>query len=83
MALLQVLGQCGPLVGTRLYPASQAPGFVKGSWTCAASMAVVAALVGLQRWRLKKENRRREKEEVGEVARGDRARRRKGFRFIL
>ncbi|ERF68332.1 hypothetical protein EPUS_02788 [Endocarpon pusillum Z07020] len=30
LAILNVVGQCGPLVGTRLYPESDAPFFVRG-----------------------------------------------------
>jgi MFS family permease len=47
--VMQVLGQCGPLVGTRLYPAGEAPYFVRGMATCALAMGVVAGLaVGLR-----------------------------------
>ncbi|EPE28238.1 MFS general substrate transporter [Glarea lozoyensis ATCC 20868] len=37
-AILQVIGQCGPLVGTRLYPDEEAPYYVKGMGVCALSM---------------------------------------------
>lgn len=77
MTMLQMLGQCGPLVGTRLYPDNEGPGFVKGSAVCAGCMCVVGGLVALQRWRLVKENRRREREN----RMGVEGRRR--FRFIL
>ena len=32
---LNLIGQCGPLLGTRVYPATQKPYYKKGMWTCA------------------------------------------------
>ncbi|KAK8010522.1 hypothetical protein PG990_009487 [Apiospora arundinis] len=43
-ALMQVVGQCGPLVGTRLYPKGDEPFFEPGMWTCAGAMAGVALI---------------------------------------
>ncbi|KJR88768.1 MFS transporter [Sporothrix schenckii 1099-18] len=43
-ALFQVVGQCGPLVGTRLYPNADAPLFSRGMRTMAAAMLGVAVL---------------------------------------
>lgn len=43
-ALLQLVGQCGPLVGTRLYPTSDEPFFAPGMRACAAAMLGVAVL---------------------------------------
>lgn len=43
-AILQIIGQCGPLVGTRLYPETDAPFYVKGMSVCAGSMVIVAFL---------------------------------------
>ncbi|KAA8895619.1 major facilitator superfamily domain-containing protein [Sphaerosporella brunnea] len=60
MAILQAMGQCGPLLGTRLYPAEDGPEYIRGSATCAACMLVVCALVALQRYRLRRENKFRE-----------------------
>ncbi|KAI1631150.1 major facilitator superfamily domain-containing protein [Biscogniauxia mediterranea] len=56
-ALLQAVGQCGPLVGTRLYPDADAPYFAPGMWACALAMAAVAALAFLLRWYLARRNR--------------------------
>ncbi|KAI1342404.1 hypothetical protein F5Y15DRAFT_412910 [Xylariaceae sp. FL0016] len=48
-ALLQVVGQCGPLVGARLYPDEERPWFERGMWTCCGAMVGVAVLaVGLR-----------------------------------
>ncbi|KAI0402067.1 major facilitator superfamily domain-containing protein [Xylaria palmicola] len=43
-ALLQVVGQCGPLVGAQLYPDRDAPFFETGMWACAGAMLGVAVL---------------------------------------
>ncbi|KAI0541201.1 major facilitator superfamily domain-containing protein [Xylaria digitata] len=43
-ALLQVVGQCGPLLGAQLYPDRDAPFFETGMWACAAAMFGIAAL---------------------------------------
>ncbi|KAK4140347.1 high-affinity nicotinic acid transporter, partial [Dichotomopilus funicola] len=37
-ALLQVVGQCGPLVGTRLYPDRDGPYYTRGMAVCAGAM---------------------------------------------
>lgn len=59
MAILNIIGQCGPLVGTRLYPDSDKPYFLLGMTVCAAMMAVAAVLVLLLRFDLKRQNRLR------------------------
>ncbi|KAF8248535.1 MFS general substrate transporter [Wilcoxina mikolae CBS 423.85] len=84
MAIQQALGQCGPLLGTRLYPQSQAPEYIQGSLTCAGCMILVGLLVVFQRWRLVRENRRREmldKRDAG--MEGDGKTRRRRFRYML
>jgi phosphatidylinositol 3,5-bisphosphate 5-phosphatase len=49
MTILNLLGQCGPLVGVRLFPDSQGPEFVPGMLVCGSFMAGVALLaVGLR-----------------------------------
>ncbi|KAL2126425.1 hypothetical protein VTI74DRAFT_933 [Chaetomium olivicolor] len=68
-ALLQVVGQCGPLVGTRLYPESDAPYYTTGMSVCAGAMVGVAVLAGVLRWWLVRVNRRWEREE-GESGEG-------------
>ncbi|RAL04716.1 putative MFS transporter [Aspergillus ibericus CBS 121593] len=49
VAILNVIGQCGPLLGTRLYPRSQGPWYVPGMAVCAGFMVVVAGLAVLLR----------------------------------
>lgn len=57
-AMLQLIGQCGPLVGTRLYPDSDAPLYTRGMSICAAAMVLVALLALALRWYLKRLNRK-------------------------
>lgn len=60
MAMLNVIGQCGPLVGTSLFPRDEGPWYVRGMAVCAGFMVLVALLAGVLRWMLIRENRRRE-----------------------
>lgn len=43
-ALMQVIGQTGPLIGTRLYPKEDGPWFSSGMGVCAVAMFGVAGL---------------------------------------
>jgi MFS family permease len=56
IAMLQYFGQCGPLLGTRLYPRSEGPLYLKGMAVCAGFMALVGVLALCLRWRLQREN---------------------------
>ncbi|POS69158.1 hypothetical protein DHEL01_v212449 [Diaporthe helianthi] len=44
IALMNIVGQCGPLLGTRVFPAREGPYYVKGMSVCAAFMAFNAVL---------------------------------------
>lgn len=66
MAVLNVIGQCGPLVGTRLYPERDAPYYVEGMTACAASMMGVLVLAYFLRVLLKQENAQRRRRGRGE-----------------
>ena len=59
MAVLNVIGQMGPLVGTRLYPDDEGPYYTRGMGVCAASMGSVAVLSLVLRWVIAKENSKR------------------------
>lgn len=92
-ALLQVLGQCGPLVGARLYPAADGPFYTSGMSVCACAMLGVAALAAGLRWWLQKLNKRLDEEEgVEELERNGeeemglvdgRGKGRRKFRYML
>ena len=56
VAMLNILGQFGPLVGTRLYPDSDKPYYVKGMSVCSFFMFSVAVLAWFLRRRLAREN---------------------------
>nr|POE72475.1 putative transporter [Quercus suber] len=62
MAILNVVGQLGPLVGTRLYPDKDGPYFVKGMSVCAVAMAVVGILAFILRFVLMRKNQRMRRE---------------------
>ncbi|KAG6004425.1 hypothetical protein E4U21_001093 [Claviceps maximensis] len=63
LALMQIIGQCGPLVGTRLYPDAHAPYYTSGMTTCAISMAAVAGLALLLRIYLGYQNQKMDRAE--------------------
>ena len=58
VAMLNVIGQFGPLVGTRLYPDSDGPFYVRGMAVCGGFMLLVAVLAWWLRAILVRENRR-------------------------
>lgn len=62
-ALLQLIGQCGPLIGTRLYPDSDAPYYARGMQTCAWAMLGVTILAIVLRVYLRYQNRKLDKEQ--------------------
>ena len=58
MAILNIVGQMGPLIGTRLYPDQDAPYYISGMGICAGFMVGVAVLAGTLRFILARRNRR-------------------------
>lgn len=61
IALLNIIGQCGPLLGTRLFPASDGPYYIKGMGVCAGFMFFNAFLALGLRTYLSWENKKFEK----------------------
>lgn len=58
VAILNVIGQCGPLIGTRLYPDADGPWYVRGMMICFLFMIFVAALAITLRLLLARANRK-------------------------
>lgn len=92
VAMLQFLGQCGPLLGTRLYPERDGPLYLKGMLVCWVFMVLVGILAWALRIVLRRENERRKRmwfdsggQEEGEalVGEGGRVRKREVFLFML
>lgn len=80
-AMLATIGQCGPLLGTNVFPASEGPFYHKGMWISAAFCAFVSLLSLLLSGILIRENRalaRAEEEHCDEKP----VRHEFGFRYI-
>jgi cbb3-type cytochrome oxidase subunit 3 len=78
VAVLNLIGQCGPLLGTRLYPDSDGPWYVRGMAVCALFMAFVAVLAFVLRALLRRANARSNsdyaaRERDGEIEMDERA----------
>ncbi|KAL6157038.1 hypothetical protein ACJQWK_06638 [Exserohilum turcicum] len=58
LALANLIGQCGPILGTRLYPKSEKPYYVKGQSICAGFMFLFCLLALVLRTLLVWENKR-------------------------
>lgn len=56
--MINIIGQCGPFLGTTRFPSSEAPRYVKGMSICAAFMFFSALLALAQRLLLAWENKR-------------------------
>jgi len=65
MAILNIIGQFGPLVGTSIFPAREGPWYVKGMAICASFMVLVAILAGILRWVLVRENKKARQDGAG------------------
>jgi len=58
IALLNLVGQCGPLLGTRVYPGGDSPYYRMGMWVCAGFMLLNGVLAFGLRCLLVWENKR-------------------------
>lgn len=89
MAIMNLIGQMGPLIGTSIFPDEDAPYFAKGMSICALFMMSVAVFAGVLRWVLIKENRKLRESGDAEYAGvpleegGSTRRERKKFTFML
>ena len=58
VVIMNVIGQCGPFLGTNIFPGNEAPRFTKGMWVCAAFMFFTTILATGLRQLLWWENRK-------------------------
>jgi hypothetical protein len=66
--VLATIGQCGPLLGTNVFPDNEAPLYRQGTWISAAfSLLVFVVSIILSCW-LYWENKKMDREGVAEVA---------------
>lgn len=71
IALLNIVGQCGPLLGTRVFPDADAPYYTRGMAICAAFMFFNVLLTLTLRTWLAMENRRFERRDAEADAAGE------------
>jgi hypothetical protein len=62
MAILGTVGQCGPLLGTNVFPPTEKPYYRKGMWTSASFCLFIALLSAMLSTILIWENRKMERE---------------------
>lgn len=62
LAMLNLVGQCGPLLGTRLFPTEESPYYVKGMSICSAFMFFVGILAMFLQTYLRYLNRLKDQE---------------------
>jgi len=58
--VLTTVGQCGPILGTRVFPASEAPYYRTGMWICCGFCFFVFVLATTLSLLLRRENKRRD-----------------------
>ena len=63
IVILNLIGQCGPLLGTNVFPESDSPRYVRGNSICAAFMVFNGFLALVLRTFLKWENKKLERKE--------------------
>jgi cyanate permease len=62
IVILNVVGQCSPLLGTRLFPKDEGPFYVKGQSVCAAFMFLFCVLALILRTMLAWQNKKLDQE---------------------
>jgi MFS family permease len=65
MAVLNVIGQMGPLLGTSIFPEEDGPWYTKGMSICAGFMLLVGVLAAVLRWHLIRENKQKRNDSGG------------------
>lgn len=67
MMVMNVVGQCGPLIGVNLFPKHDGPHYVSGMLVSGLFMLGVVVLAGLLRWKLGRMNRAEDGKAVYEM----------------
>jgi retrograde regulation protein 2 len=62
IVILNIIGQCGPFLGTNVFPDSDGPRYIRGQSICAAFMVFNAVLALVLRFILVWENKRLDKQ---------------------
>ncbi|KAI8263320.1 hypothetical protein K4K58_013079 [Colletotrichum sp. SAR11_239] len=60
LAIFGMVGQCGPILGARLFPKTDQPWYAKGMWTCAGILFAAAALATILSLCLRFQNKKRD-----------------------
>ncbi|KAK2768948.1 major facilitator superfamily transporter [Colletotrichum kahawae] len=60
LAIFGMVGQCGPILGARLFPKTDQPWYAKGMWTCAGILFAAAALATILSLCLRFQNKMRD-----------------------
>ncbi|KAF2152250.1 MFS general substrate transporter [Myriangium duriaei CBS 260.36] len=61
LVIFGMIGQCGPILGARLFPKSQAPYYHKGMWICSGVLFAAAVMTVILSLSLRWQNRQRDK----------------------
>lgn len=60
LAIFGMFGQCGPILGARLFPKSDGPSYSRGMWVCAGILFAAALIAAVLSLSLRLQNRRRD-----------------------
>lgn len=67
MMIMNIVGQCGPLIGVNLFPRSDGPRYVRGMVISGMFMSGVVLLSALLRWKLTRLNKMQEQKKGYEM----------------
>ncbi|KAL0930056.1 major facilitator superfamily transporter [Colletotrichum truncatum] len=60
LAIFGMVGQCGPILGARLFPKTEQPWYSKGMWICAGILFAAAILATILSLSLRYQNKKRD-----------------------
>lgn len=60
LAIFGMVGQCGPILGARLFPSTDKPWYAKGMWVCVGMLFGAAVISAALSFSLRWQNRRRD-----------------------